>query len=319
MLSHLMTQTAAACEFKWPTIPLDTWIDHAVQAFADETRAFFRAVRLPATLVLNYIESSLLGAQPILVLVVTFLIVWQLASARVAALSVFALVFAGFIGAWSATMTTMALILASIVFSALVGFIVGLLAAISDRFFGFLRPALDVMQTLPAFVYLVPVVMVIGIGNVPAVIVCVVFSIPPMIRLTNLGIREVPHNVVEAATAFGATRRQILFGVQIPLALPTILAGLNQCIMMALAMSTYAAMIGAGGLGELVLRGISRLDMGTASVGGIGIVLLAMILDRTTQRAGQTFARHGLFLDSGPIGLARSALRHLRKPHPVTG
>lgn len=292
-------------DFKSPSLPLENWIDVAVRWFADETRPFFRALRWPATLLLNNIESTLLDTQPLLLLVLTFLVIWQIASLRTAIFSVVSLVFIGLIGAWSPALTTVALIFTAIFFSAATGFVIGILAALSDRFYNALRPVLDVMQTLPAFVYLVPVVMLIGIGNVPGVIVSVIFSLPPMIRLTNLGIREVPAHIVEAATSFGATRRQILMNVQIPLALPTILAGLNQCIMMALAMSTYSAMIAAGGLGEFVLRGISRLDMGTAAIGGIGIVLLAMILDRATQEAGATIGSQRRFLDSGPIGLVR--------------
>ena len=146
-----------------------------------------------------------------------------------------------------------------------------------------MRPLLDGMQTIPAFVYLVPVVMLFGIGNVPGVIVTVIFAIAPLIRLTNLGIRQVPEEVVEATGAFGATDRQLLWKAQVPLALPTIMAGVNQTLMMSLSMVVIASMISVGGLGQMVLRGIGRLDVGLAAVGGLGIVMLAVVLDRLTQ------------------------------------
>jgi glycine betaine/proline transport system permease protein len=160
---------------------------------------------------------------------------------------------------------------------------VGILAAKNDFFEAAVRPVLDLMQTMPSFVYLIPVVMLFGLGKVPAVIAVVIYALPPIIRFTNLGIRQVDSTVLEAARAFGATGTQLLVKVQLPLALPTIMAGLNQTIMMALAMVVVAAMIGAGGLGAEVLTGIGRLESGTGLLGGIGIVFMAMILDRITQ------------------------------------
>jgi glycine betaine/proline transport system permease protein len=174
----------------------------------------------------------------------------------------------------------------SAIFCALIGVPIGIIAARNDRFEAAIRPVLDVMQTLPAFVYMVPIVMLVGIGNVPGVMVTVVFALPPIIRLTSLGIRNVPPSVVEAAHAFGSTPTQVLLKVQIPLAMRTIMAGMNQTLMMVLSMVVYASMISVEGLGQVVLRGIGRLDMGLATIGGIGIVLLAMILDRITQALG---------------------------------
>lgn len=149
-----------------------------------------------------------------------------------------------------------------------------------------LRPVLDAMQTLPAFVYLVPIVMLFGIGNVPGVVVTIIFALPPLIRLTNLGIRQVPGDVIEAANSFGASPSQLLFKVQLPLAIRTIMAGVNQTLMLSLSMVVIASMIGVVGLGQMVLRGIGRLDMGLATVGGVGIVFLAIIIDRFTQALG---------------------------------
>jgi len=161
------------------------------------------------------------------------------------------------------------------------------------------------MQTLPAFVYLVPVVMLFGIGNVPGVLVTIVFALPPLVRLTNLGIRQVPEDKIEAARAFGCTPRQMLTRVQLPLATSTIMAGLNQTLMLSLSMVVIASMISVGGLGQMVLRGIGRLDMGLATVGGVGLVLLAIFLDRLTQAMGaRTNADPSRrWYQTGPVGV----------------
>jgi glycine betaine/proline transport system permease protein len=196
------------------------------------------------------------------------------------------LFFVGLLGLWEDTMITLAMVFSSVVFCTIVGIPLGILAGRSNRFDSILRPFLDGMQTTPAFVYLVPIVMLFSIGNVAGVLATIVFALPPLIRLTSLGIRQVHPELVEAALAFGATNWQVLRKVQIPLALPTIMAGLNQTIMMALSMVVIAALIGAGGLGAPVVLGLNTLDIGTATVGGIGIVLLAIILDRITQALG---------------------------------
>jgi glycine betaine/proline transport system permease protein len=176
-----------------------------------------------------------------------------------------------------------------------VGLPLGFAMARSNRVQAVLTPALDLMQTLPAFVYLVPIVLVVGIGSLPGVLVAFVFAVPPIIRLTNLGLRNVPVPMFEAAQALGASPTKILISVEIPNALPTILLGVNQTIMMALAMVTYASMIGVGGLGRLVLQGIGRLDMGLATVGGLGIAALAILCStlfatRPRERRGPAWA-----------------------------
>jgi glycine betaine/proline transport system permease protein len=179
------------------------------------------------------------------------------------------------------------MVLSAVFFCAVVGVPLGILAARSNRFETFLRPILDAMQTTPAFVYLVPVVMLFSIGTVAGVIATIVFSMPPIIRLTDLGIRQVRVDVVEAATALGSTSNQILWKVQMPLAMPTIMAGLNQTIMLSLSMVVIAALIGAGGLGVPVFEGLNSLRVGLAGIGGLSIVLLAMVLDRITQSLGK--------------------------------
>lgn len=187
------------------------------------------------------------------------------------------------LGLWDLAMSTLALVIVSALLAVVTGIPTGVLAAKSDKFDAVLRPVLDTMQTMPSFVYLIPVLMLFGLGKVPAVIATLIYAVPPIIRLTNLGIRQVDFDVYEAALSFGSTGKQLLFKVQIPLAMPTIMAGLNQTIMMSLAMVVIASMIGARGLGVEVLNGIQRLDVGRGLMGGIGIVLMAIILDRITQ------------------------------------
>jgi glycine betaine/proline transport system permease protein len=173
------------------------------------------------------------------------------------------------------------------------------------------------MQTLPTFVYLLPVVMLFGTEKVPGVIVTVIFAVPPLIRLTNIGIRQVSAETIEAAQSFGSTPRQMLWEVQVPLAMPTILAGVNQAIMLALSMVVIASLIAVEGLGQMVNRGIGRLDVGLAAVGGIGIVLMAIVLDRITQAAGKPPKDGRSWHDRGPIGAVRAALGKGRRPAPV--
>jgi glycine betaine/proline transport system permease protein len=183
-------------------------------------------------------------------------------------------------GLWDQSMQTLALMCVSVLFALLIGIPLGILAARNDRFDRMLRPILDGMQTMPAFVYLIPVLLFFGVARVPAVIATLIYAIPPAIRLTSLGIRQANPPAVEAAQAFGSTRRQLLFKVQLPLALPALMTGVNQTIMMALGMVVIAAMIGAGGLGREVLVSLQRLMVGKALEAGLAIVFLAIILDR---------------------------------------
>ncbi|MBZ4675480.1 MAG: opuAB [Anaerophaga sp.] len=187
---------------------------------------------------------------------------------------------------WEETMETLALVLVSALIALLIGIPLGIWAARSSRVDQIVRPILDFMQTMPAFVYLIPAILFFSVGNVPGVVSTVVFSLPPAVRLTSLGIRGVPGEVVEAALSFGSTQRQLLFKVQIPLAMPTILAGVNQVIMLALSMVVIASMVGAAGLGERVYSGILQAKVGLGFEAGLGIVILAIILDRVTQAMG---------------------------------
>lgn len=299
--------------FEQYTIPLGDWLEVVVQFIVDNFRSVFQAIRTPVDLVLTGIESFFQWLPPLAFLVILGLVAWQLAGRGTAIYSLVALLLVGFLGTWSEAMTTLALVITAVFFCVLIGIPVGILAARSDRFEQILRPVLDAMQTLPAFVYLVPVVMLFGIGEVPGVIVTFIFAVPPLIRLTNIGIRQVSPAVIEAAQAFGSTANQILWEAQLPLAMPTILAGVNQAIMLALSMVVIASMISVGGLGQMVLRGIGRLDVGLAAVGGISIVLVAVMLDRITQAVGQ--AQPLPWHQRGPIGWVLSLRHQSVRPH----
>ncbi|MDH4192465.1 MAG: ABC transporter permease subunit, partial [Betaproteobacteria bacterium] len=196
------------------------------------------------------------------------------------------------LGLWTPTMQTLSLIGVSLLATLAVGLPLGVAMSQSNRLRALMAPILDLMQTMPSFVYLIPVVMLFGLGTFSGVLATTIYAAPPLVRLTDLGIRLVDNELVEAATAFGATRRQTLFGVQIPLALPTIMAGVNQSIMMALAMVVIASMIGVRGLGQEVLYGLQRQEPGTGFVAGVSIVLLAIVLDRITQAYGRRLAAH---------------------------
>src|SRR5690606_11261319 len=214
---------------------------------------------------------------------------WKIAGRGVALFCGLALLAIAMIGIWTPTMTTLALIVTAIVVCVLIGIPLGICCARSDRFWNVTRAILDIMQTTPSFVYLIPVVMLFGVGTVPGAVAVIIVAMPPLIRFTNLGIRMVDRELIEAGIAFGATNRQLLWEVQLPQAMPTILGGLNPTVLMAIVMAVIVAMIGAEGLGRVVLQGLGRLDVGRAAIGGIGIVLLAIILDRLTQ----ALAHHG--------------------------
>jgi glycine betaine/proline transport system permease protein len=269
-------------------LPLGEWVNVAVKGWlVPNFRDAFQAIQWPVRQVLEGLDL-LLNAVPMPVFAVALaLLAWRVAGGGVALFALLSLVVLDLIHVWPETMTTLAMILTAVVFCALVGIPLGILAARRDGFATGLRPVLDIMQTIPPFVYLVPIVMLFGVGMVPGIVATIIFALPPIIRLTNLGIRGVPAELVEAAYAFGSTPRQVLWEVQIPLALRTIMAGLNQTLMLALSMVVIAALIGAGGLGLTVYTGLGRLDVGTAAEGGLGIVLMAIVLDRITQALGE--------------------------------
>ena len=240
--------------------------------------------------ILRITKTLLWVPWPALVVAVV-LSAWRLAGRPIAIFSLIALLLIGLSGLWPSSMETMALMLTAVTISVGVAIPLGIMGARSDRFDAMMRPILDGMQTMPSFVYLVPAIFFFGLGNAPAVMATIIYAVPPAIRLTNLGIRQVPSETVEAARAFGANRTQLLLKVQLPLALPTIMAGINQTTMMALAMVVIASLVAAGGLGEDVLKGIGQLRVGDSLVAGIAVVFVAIIIDRITQGVARAQAK----------------------------
>jgi glycine betaine/proline transport system permease protein len=289
--------------FNTYTIPFAAWAQAFVDWLTSTFRPAFQAARWPVAHILDALQYAFASVPQSVFLVALFLIAWQVAGLRTAFVCTGCLSFLGVIGIWPETMTTLALVLTAVLFSLAVGIPLGIIAGRSDRAEALFHPVLDIMQTLPAFVYLVPIVMLVGIGDVPGVLITIFYALPPIIRLTSLGIRGVPESLVEAAVAFGSSRRQVLWKIQMPLAIPSIRVGVNQTLMMALGMVTFASMIAVQGLGLLVLRGIGRLDMGLAALGGVGIVILAIVLDRLTQ-AFALPSRRQRFSTQGLIGAA---------------
>lgn len=284
-------------------IPFDAWTNQGIEWTVEQFREFFLVAKMPIEIILNFIEKFLLSLSPYIVIAFFILMALQFSTKKLALGTFVALSTIGLVGAWEESMITLSLVFTSVLFSMIIGLPLGIWSAKSDRVNAILRPLLDAMQTTPAFVYLIPIVMLFGIGNVPGVIVTIIFALPPLIRLTNLGIRQVPVDLIEASRSFGANERQMLFKVQIPVAMPTIMAGINQTLMLSLSMVVIASMIAVGGLGQMVLRGIGRLDIGLAAVGGLGIVMLAVVLDRLTQSMGQKDRDiRAYWYEKGPIG-----------------
>ena len=271
--------------------PIGSKVDEWILWLTVEASWFFDGVKTVITRVLVTIEDFLLWVPWPVVILLVGLTAWKLSGRAMAVFSVAALVLLGLMGRlpggtntlWEGSMETLALIIVSVGISLIIGMPLGVLASRNSVTNSIMRPILDGMQTMPSFVYLVPGILFFGLGNVPAVMATVIYAVPPVIRLTNLGIRQVDAEVVEAARSFGATAFQILTKVQIPMALPTIMAGINQTTMMALAMVVVASLVGAGGLGEAVLRALGRQEAGNSAIAGLAIVIMAIIIDRITQ------------------------------------
>lgn len=267
---------------------LRTTIDGAFKAFSREYGEALENFFSPLLQFLVWFERLLLATPWPLILAVIAGLSWLGSrSWKVTTGAVVAFLVIGFFGMWEDTMATLAIISVATLLCILIGIPLGILMSRSDRMQTLITPVLDVMQTIPSFVYLIPVVMLLGIGKVPGLIAVLIYAIPPIVRLTNLGIRLVDKEVLEAADAFGASPRQKLFGVQVPLALPNIFAGVNQTIMMALSMVVIASMIGVKGLGVPVLRAISNQYLALGIMNGLAIVALAIIFDRISQTYGK--------------------------------
>ncbi|NLL53761.1 MAG: proline/glycine betaine ABC transporter permease [Clostridiales bacterium] len=261
-------------------------IDQAIEYMMNNWGAFFDGISMFLRQILLWVQTVINSIPWWLMILAVLIGAWRATRNPLRALMYAAMLFfIGLIGLWSLMYTTLSIIITSVFISLVLGFPLGILISFSDRFGRFVRPILDTMQTMPSFVYLIPAVMLLGLGNVPAVIATVIYSMPPMVRMTNLGIRSVDREIVEASKAFGATRWQLLVKALIPQAMPTIMAGVNQTIMMAIAMVVTSSMIGARGLGSEVLTGINRLESGRGFAAGIAIVIMAVLIDRLTQGA----------------------------------
>lgn len=265
-------------------IPLDKWSNTFVKDwFMPKFGDFFDRLGDFFGVILDAFTDFLIWIPPEVITIIFVLLAWWLKGKGLALGTFLGFLFIGSVDIWEPAMQTLAIVLNATVFSILIGIPLGVWGAKFDRANSVIRPILDFMQTLPSFVYLIPTILLFGIGGVPAVIATFIFATPPAVRFTTLGIKQVPEDVVEAAKAFGSTSWQTLRKVEFPLAMPTIIAGINQTIMLALSMAVIAAMIGAPGLGEIVYGAITRVNFGLGLVGGLGIVVLAIVLDRLTE------------------------------------
>ena len=265
-------------------IPLAEWIEGNIKEWLFAQRPLFKKISAPIDTVLNSLETVLNFIPFPLILIIFVFLAYRTNGIKFAIFSLVSLIFIDLVDLWSESMTTLAMIFTAVLFCMLIGIPLGILASRSNTFEIILRPILDIMQTIPSFVYLIPVVMLFGVGLTPGVVATIIFALPPIIRLTNLGIRQVGKGFKEAGFSLGLSKFLVLLKIEIPLSLKTIMAGVNQTLMLALSMVVIAALIGAGGLGLTVYIALGRLDVGSAVVGGTGIVILAIILDRITQK-----------------------------------
>ncbi len=267
-----------------PRIPLGEWVDSFVASLYEHFEGLFRGFSYIIGGFVDLLTNFLTIIPAILMIIILCFLIWY--TTRKLSLVIFTLIGLLFIlniNYWAQTMQTLALVLTSVIISIIVGIPIGILASQNERFSKFLKPTLDFMQTMPAFVYLIPAITFFGVGVVPGIIASVIFAMPPTIRFTDLGIRQVPEDLIEAANAFGSTASQKLFKVQLPLATGTIMAGVNQSIMLSLSMVVTASLVGAPGLGVDVYRSVTLVNIGMGFEAGLAIVVIAIILDRITQ------------------------------------
>ncbi|MGE1010094.1 ABC transporter permease [Bacillus cereus] len=267
-----------------PRIPLGEWVDSFVASLYEHFEGLFRGFSYIIGGFVDLLTNFLIIIPSILMIILLCFLIWY--TTRKVSLVIFTLIGLLFIlniNYWAQTMQTLALVLTSVIISIIVGIPIGILASQNERFSKFLKPTLDFMQTMPAFVYLIPAITFFGVGVVPGIIASVIFAMPPTIRFTDLGIRQVPEDLIEAANAFGSTASQKLFKVQLPLATGTIMAGVNQSIMLSLSMVVTASLVGAPGLGVDVYRSVTQVNIGMGFEAGLAIVVIAIILDRITQ------------------------------------
>lgn len=274
-------------------IPIGNFMEEIIAYMTANFSGFFGAIRKGLDFIISSINDGLSALPVLLFVAIVVILAWWFAGKGIAAFAAIGLLLIDNLGLWDKTMLTLALVSAATLIALLIGLPLGIIMSKSNIANKIIRPILDFMQTMPAFVYLIPAVYFFDLGAVPGAVATIIFAMPPIVRLTNLGIRQVPEDVVEAARSFGSTPSQLLFKVQVPLAIPTILAGLNQTIMLSLSMVVISAMIGADGLGRIVYEGITQMNVGKGFEGGLAVVILAMLLDRITQCLGSTGIKSG--------------------------
>lgn len=267
-----------------PKIPLAEWIESLEAWLENNLEPLFDFISLIIGGTVDGLSAALDWLPPLAVIVLFAAIAWYIGKWKMGVFTAVGLLIIDNLGLWSQTMQTLALVLTAAFISILIGIPLGILCARHNGLQRIVAPALDFMQTMPAFVYLLPAVTFFSLGVVPGVISSIIFAIPPTIRLTNLGIRQVPADLVEAADAFGSTPGQKLVKLQLPIAMPTIMAGVNQTIMLSLSMVVIASMVGAQGVGATVYRAVTQIKTGVGFEAGLAIVILAIILDRLTQQ-----------------------------------
>lgn len=274
-----------------PDLPVGSWVSDFVDFLNSSLGWLFGFIRTIVGTLTEWIEGILIAPDPLLMVAIFTLIAFFTKGWKLAVFTAASFLLIISMGRFEETMVSLALVIVAVLIAVVVGTPLGILAARSDRFSSIVRPVLDFMQTMPAFIYLLLAVFFFRLGAVPGVMASVVFAMPPAVRLTELGIRQVDREVVEAAQAFGAKPREVLWGVQLPLARPSIMAGINQVIMLTLSMVVIAGLAGAGGLGETVVSGVQRFQVGLGIEGGLAVVILAIFLDRVTASFGPSETR----------------------------
>ncbi|MEK5145621.1 glycine betaine/proline transport system permease protein [Psychrobacillus psychrotolerans] len=279
-------------EFPDVRIPIGDVVENFIDFLAMNFDAFFDFIFVISSSMIKGLEAGLLAIPWWIFIIIIFLLGWYFTNLYGGLLFGFFIFLIGTFDLWPETMTTISIVLISVILSLLIGIPLGVATAFSKSLSTIMRPVLDAMQTMPSFVYLIPVIFFFPLGNVPAVIATIIYALPPVIRLTELGIRNVDKEVVESAQSFGSSTSQMLMKVQLPQALPTIMAGVNQTTMMALSMAVVGSMVGAQGLGERVLYAINRIDISLGFEAGISIVFLAIIIDRITGGIANRLQKH---------------------------
>lgn len=272
--------------FSLPKLEIGDAIEWLVRWIIANLSIIFDIIKNVLNALTGALNDGLSAVPPIILVIIFAILVWLVTSKTTAVLSLVGLALIWNIGLWPQMLSTLVLVVVSVIIALLIGIPVGIMMTRSSKLEAAMRPILDFMQTMPPFVYLIPAVMLFGIGVVPGLFATIIFAVPPPVRLTYLGITQVPEDMKEMAVAFGANDSQVLRKVELPLSLPSIMAGVNQCIMLGISMVVIASMIGAGGLGAEVMRSVNRLDLALGFESGLAIVILAIVLDRVSRNVG---------------------------------